>query len=286
MKSYVYLWEFIMNEFPFAFYGNSKNEYSNEEYNLAQNHLKPYLKYLNSVNKKLLFQTFACLIRSIKNIKSEFERNWTDKSFKEKGLSWNQYYKMIFEFNRVLQSFYYETYEGELEYYGKLFPIKKVIFKGAKKKQEIVLEGHILEILRGIFNSFNSVYGKTNTELMKDFSFSFYAAYQEFMMQWQILTAEEGTIAKQLIKNRQESSKVTAFNKYKYQSAYYIHLFLEKNSTKEKAKYPAWHCRFIGEFFELLGFSSYLGYTDNKKIQNWIGRGNPANLTQTRKSKK
>jgi hypothetical protein len=273
----------MMDEIPFAFYGNANNEYSQEEFQLAQSHLQPYLKNFNAFDERFLFQGFACLIRSIKYVKNYYENNWTDSSFQDKGTSWNQYHKMILNLNRVVQSFTY-NYDGKLGSWGETFPIKKVIFKGAKKGQEISLEGNVLNILSGIFKSFNSVHGKTNEQAMKSFSFDFYEAYQEFMKEWLTINAEEGTIAKGIIKAREESSKKIAFNKYKYHLAYNIHFFLSKHSPKEKAKYPSWHCRFIGQFFELLGFFTYLGYTDNKKVQNWIERGNP--LGQTTKAKK
>lgn len=272
------LWKFMMDNLAFAFYGNTSNEYSEEEYNLAKRSLKPYLSIIQDLDEKLLIQSFACVIRHIKYVKNYYDKTWTNKTMKEKGASWNQYHKMIFEFNRAMHSMTY-GFEGELENCGKTFPIKKIIFRGAKKKQSIELEGHILEILRGIFFSFNSVYSKKNEQMMKDFSFDFYEAYQEFMMQWQILNAEQGTIAKGVIQAREESSIETAFNRYRNRTAFFIHSFIKKYE-KSIAKIPEWHKKFIGELFISCSIAhnedeNTLGYvgTSYNAVRRWIEEG-------------
>lgn len=241
------LWEFMRDNLPFAFYGNVNNEYSEEEYKSARNNLKPVLGYFQGIDEDLLSQSFACVIRHIKFVKNEYDQNYSKEFMQEKGRSWNQYHKMIFEFNRAMQSFTY-SFEGETERWGKTFPIKEVIFKGQQDRQVIKLEGQVLEILQGLFKSFNSIYGKSDEKLMKDFSFDFYKAYHEFMMQWQIVNAPKGTIARRLVKAREVNDNETAFNKYRNQTAYYIHSFLKKNNSS-KASIPEWHKKFIGELF-------------------------------------
>jgi hypothetical protein len=247
------LWNFIKDNLAFAFYGNTGAEYSNEEYGRAKESLKPYLSKIQGLNEDLLNQSFACVIRHIKYVKNDYDKTWTAESMKAKGKKWSQYHTMIFEFNRVLQSFRYR-FDGELESWGKTFPIQKVIFKGAKKKQSIELEGDILEILGGIFDSFNSLYSKTGEEMMRNFSRDFYEAYIEFQGQWNILNAEEGTLARQLIKNREESSPETAFNGYRNKTAFYIHSFIKRHDKSTK-KIPEWHKKFIGDLFISCGIA-------------------------------
>ena len=105
---------------------------------------------------------------------------------KEKGKEWNEYHKMVFEFNRAMQSFTYK-HEGTNSSWGKTFPIKKVIFKGPHKKQEITLSGNVLRYLEAMFVSFNDTYSESQKQKMKEFSMELYSAHEEFMMQWIIL---------------------------------------------------------------------------------------------------
>ena len=279
------LWSFMRDNLPFALYGNVNNEYSKEEYHLAEEIIMTYLKKFKRVNEKLLIESIACLLKHIKYVRDSYDTIMTTEYMKEKGKFWNEYHKMIFEFNRVIESFNLNP-ESNYSSLGKIFPVEKIIFKGNRKGQEITLSGHVLTYLKAMFNSFNSVYTEGQKEKMKEFSFQLHSAHEEFISEWLILNAEEGTLAKDLINNREESNKETAFNRYKHKTAFYIHQFLKKNSSNTKAVCPAWHCKLIGTIYSHLDMVEYLDYTDNKKIQNWIERGSPNNTTRTKKSKK
>lgn len=282
------LWNFIVNKIPYAIHFNPNCEYSAEEYDKSKKLLELDLKAFKENEQKYMIQSFACLLRSINSYKQVFE-NWENKDFKEKGETWKQYHKMIPEFNRVMQSLVFKNYRGNLEVGGKLFPIQEIIFQGAETGDKIVLSGPILEIFRAMFKSFDDVISEEDKKRMKEFSNDLYKAWQEFMKEWSVLTAD-GALAKQLRKNREETEIEKALARYKYTIAYNIHSALIRLvNRKSSAKYPSLNKRIIGKLLNEAGLFDYNGWVDDKNIENFIIRGNPErpeNITKTKKPKK
>lgn len=275
------LWEFMRDNLPFAFYGNTRNEYSDEEFQIAHSCLDPHSSKLNDIDIGLLTKGFACLIRSIKYVKNEYDTYYSIQIMKGKGEEWRQYHAMIFEFNRVLKCFSY-GFEGEIARFGKTFQIKEVIFKGKKTDQKIILKGKILELLEAMFRSFNSVYSESDKQRMREFSSELYDAYQEFNKEWIILNAESGTFAKKLIQNREEKNKETAFNRYRNEIAFKVHTLFKKHDNSS-VKIPEWHKQFIGELFISCGIAhnenentpGFIG-TSYNAVRRWIEEGEKA----------
>lgn len=267
------LYEFIVLNFPYAIHLNPNSEFSADELKMATRILEADKKSFNEDDLGLILMAFACLIRSIKASKKQLEK-WDEKQFQKKGDSWKQYHKMIPEFNRVMQSFCYGI-NSQLAHGEKIFPITEVIFKG-DLKERIVLSGHILDIIRAMFVAFDKVYSKEDKEKMKQYSRDLYEEYEEFMLQWQVLNADGGTIASQLVKNRELSRKQTAINKYKYSIAYNVHIAL-KGLTKGKAStaIPALHKKIIGRLLNEVGLFDYYGNVSNSDVKDLILQGNP-----------
>lgn len=264
--------EFIALNFRYANHWNPNSEYSDKELEGAKRILEADLKHFKEEDRDFVIQSFACLIRSIKANKKQLEK-WDEKQFQKKGESWQQYHKMIPEFNRVMQSFCFGI-NGE-----KIFPITEVIFKGDLTEEKIVLSGPILDIIRAMFMAFDKVYSKEDKEKMKQFSRDLYEEYEEFMLQWQVLNADGGTIASQLVKNREETRKESALNRYKYTIANNVHIALKRLvKSNSSASYPSLHKRIIGKLLNEVELFEYLGYTTDKDIENFIKRGSPQNL--------
>lgn len=264
--------EFIALHFRYACHWNPSCEYSAFELEGARRIIEADMKHFNPSDKDFLIQSFACLLRSIIATKASFEE-WDEGGFQRKGESWKLYHEMIPEFNRAMQCFYYGS-KSQLEHGEKTFPITEVVFKGDLKDERIVLSGPVLGILKAMFDSFNRTMWDSQQVAMREYSFELYEKFQEFMMQWQILNADKGTLAKQLIKNREEESKETALNRYKYNIAYNVHLALKGLALrKTSASYPSLHKRIIGKLLQEVGLFNYLGYTTDKDIENFIKRG-------------
>lgn len=280
------LYEFIALNFRYANHLNPSSEYSDKELEGATRILEADLNHFKEEDRDFVIQSFACLIRSIRANKSYLE-GWNEEQFLKKGESWQQYHKMIPEFNRVMQSFYYDI-NSQLEHGEKIFPITEVIFKGDLTDEKIVLSGPILAIIQAMFDSFNMTMWDGQKEAMKKYSIELYEKYEEFMLQWEILNAEGGTIASQLIKNREEDRREAALNRYKYTIAYNVHLALKILAKSDSsASYPSLHKRIIGKLLNEVGLFEYLGYTTDKDIENFIKRGSPENLkTRINKPKK
>lgn len=278
--------EFIALNFRYANHWNPNSEYSDKELEGATRILEADLKHFKEEDRDFVIQSFACLIRSIKANKKQLEK-WDEKQFQKKGESWQHYDKMIPEFNRVMQSFYCGI-NGELDHGEKIFPITEIIFKGDLTDEKIVLSGPILAIIKAMFDSFNMTMWDGQKEAMKKYSKKLYEEYEEFMLQWQILTAEGGTIASQLVKNREEDRKESALNRYKYTIANNVHLALKRLvKSNSSASYPSLHKRIIGKLLHEVDLFEYLGYTTDKDIENFIKRGSPENLkTRINKPKK
>ena len=277
--------EFIALNFRYANHWNPYSEYSDIELKAAKRVLEADLKHFKEEDRDFVIQSFACLIRSIRTNKTYLD-GWDESQLQMKGESWRQYHRMIPEFNRVMQSFHYGT-KAQLDHGENIFPITEVIFKGGKDK--IVLSGPILDIIKAMFNSFNGFMWDSRKESMKQYSRELYEAYEEFIMQWNIVNAEGGTIASQLVKNREESKKESALNRYKYTIAHNVHLALKGLvKSKSSANYPSLHKRIIGKLLEEVKLFEYLGYTTDKDIENFIKRGSPEMLktTRTKKPKK
>lgn len=269
----------IDSSFPYACHCNGDYKFSLSELELAKNTIKPYLSKFIKVDEEVLYKSFAILIRSMKNNIEELN-NWDKDSFKEKGKNWKEYHEMIKNFYMVMQSFFIDM-EFELEEGGKTFPIKKVTFEGGNKIKvkgkyvppKIEIEGEALSFIKDMFYSWSTTYSKEDQQRMKDFSFQLYQSYSKFKYQWEKINSGKGSIGERLVKNLNNPDKETALNRYKFQTAYYIHQYLKNNSKKETAKIPSWHCELIGKLFTELKLAEWLDYTDNKSIANWINLG-------------
>ncbi len=271
-----HLWDFITKRLPYATMYNPECDYSPEEYKAAKAILEPDLSKFKENEHKKVIEAIACLLVSIKRGLSEFEK-MNDEEFKQRGENWRQYHKMIPEFNRVMQSLVYDPYKGELA--GKmLFPIRRIIFEGEypKDNEKAILEGPILEIIRAMFKAFDDVVSKQDQERLRNFSYDLYEAYTEFMMQWAVVSSEEGTLGSSVKEVREETIIDTALNKYKYTLAYNIHASLFKLSIHEtSAKIPSLHKRIVGKILQEVKLFDYGGYIDDKQIENFIKRGMP-----------
>ena len=272
MKKSRLLYDYIIKNFPYAIHLNPNCEYSDKEIKGAMSVLEADLKHFKDEDRDFIIKSFACLIWSIKANLTYFE-GWTENEFQKKGESWRQYHKMIPEFNRAMQSFYYET-NSQLDHGEKIFPICKVIFEGEKKEEKIVLSGPILAILKAMFDSFNETLLDSQKDAMKRYSWELYEAYERFMSEWQILNTEGETLANQLIKNREENKKRTAINKYKNSIAYNIHVTLKTLSKiKSSAKIPAFHNRIIGKLLNQVNLYDWFGNGANSEIKDLIHLG-------------
>ena len=281
-KINIELHEILTKYFPFVY---AYKESIDKEINEAEAFLKPYLNQIKGIKEELFIQVIACLIKNIRENKKQLDERFTKETFKSKGKSFKKYHKMIYEFNRVMQSFYNNT-EAELEAGGKIFPIKKIRFEGLNKDQLIELEGEeILSFISTMFLAWNNTYGKEDLERMKDYSFELHESYQKFSMQWQILNSEKGTLATTLVNTLQEENIETAWNKYKFKIAYCLSEFMKAHFKKiSNAEFPASISMFIGMFFTFLNIDSWELYLDNKKISNYIKRGKPIESSRTKDS--
>ncbi|HMT74649.1 MAG TPA: hypothetical protein PKA77_11325 [Chitinophagaceae bacterium] len=273
MKKDSLLYDYIIKNFPYAIHLNHTCEYSDKEIKGAMRVLEADFKYFKDADRDFVIQSFACLIKSV-NANKAYLEGWDENEFQKKGESWKQYHKMIPEFNRAMQSFKYET-NSQLEHGEKIFPIKEVIFKGGKTEEKIVLTGPILAIIKAMFDSFYETLWDSQKDAMKRYSWELYEAYEKFMSEWQILNTEGGTLASQLIRNREENKKRTAINKYKNSTAYNIHLALKALAvSKSSAKIPAFHNRIIGKLLNEVNLFDYYGNSSNSEVRDLINLGN------------
>ena len=284
---------FILKNIPSALHMSPKWEYSDEDYKGARKVLKDDLRHFKEEDREFVTQSFACLIKSIMAYKQQLE-DLNENSLQENGEAWKQYYEMIPELNRVLECFHYSV-NTDSGTSGKIFPIKKIVFEGGDKIQKggkyeiekIVLEGTIIGFVGKMFAALDRVYSKQDLERLREFSDELYNAYITYMTEFRILTSEDGTLGTRLTKVRKMTDKQRAITSYKHYIASNVHYSLNKLVQKKSpAKYPAINTRIIGKLLEEVSLDTYVPPFDNKKIANFISRGNAKKSTRTRKQGK
>lgn len=268
------LWQFLIKNFAYALNANPEAEFSEEEYNIAKEALQADLKNFKKDEQEMVIQSLACLVKSLKCHKYAIE-GYKDSSLEEKAKSYKQYHKMILELHKVINSLAYGEFITKEQSY---FNVTKITFEGAKQKEKIVLKGEILEIIKDVFQPFLDLQTKESKQKMKEFSRSYYQAYEEYYKELVILTAEEAPLAKRRKKILEEDSKQDLIAITKKDAAFYCHIFFKNKSIKQTDGVPSWHTRIIAKLFNKVGLIEYLGDSEGedvdtlKTINNWIKR--------------
>lgn len=271
------LHEFIRNNFPYATLINPYNEYSEEEYKAAKNIISKEEKHFKRDQIELVIQSFACLLNSVKK-HIEQTSAIDEKILEDYGNENEEYHRMILNFNKVVQSFYY-NFEGNLENEGKIFPIKQVIFKGSHTGESITFEGKILkEIFEPMYIFFDEIYSKQAKEEIKKIRLNplhFSAlielldAYEEYHSLLSFLIVNPDKTKHSLRKKFEETEKNNILDRIKIDVAKSSYGFLEKLNENGSS----WKCNIIGLILEALDLFKYSGHVDDKKtIKNWIKR--------------
>lgn len=258
------------------------DEYTPDEFISTKAFLDQFQSYFKPGSITIIAEVFTCTTRYINYQKNVLDEIGPER-FKDRGKEWQLFHKMIPVLNYALLSLDYGEFEPKGE---ELFPIKRIIFESDEKEKingkylyrKYQLEGPILHLLRGFLKPVLEVYSKEQKELMRKLSFELYDSIEEFKGYLLMSYAQDDSIAKQRLKHLNEANLDTALNRMKYQLAFQLSNFIKAHSNSTScAKFPSHISKIIGSYYQLLGLDTYLDHQDNKKISNYIKRGNPIN---------
>ena len=257
-----------------------KEDFESKEYIQANNFLSTYLSYFNKIDSVLLIQVFRSMILYLKWVLKNINEI-SEEILKKDGEIHQEYKSMVPKFIKVMRCFQFSTSSDnskkDLGFENKigLFNITKITFEG-KRKNKIVLEGEIVNIIRLMFDFLGSIRSEGQMKTLKFFAEDLYDTYYDL---WFLYIAK---LSKVRNKKGAIKSKSQFLGYIKITRAYQLHRFLkdysnmtvgEKISEKEK--------RFIGDFFISVGLCqneddnlpNYLDTVHYNDVRNWITRG-------------
>ena len=257
-----------------------KEDFESEEYIQANRFLKAYLSYFNKIDLVLLIQVFKSMILYLKWVLGNVDEADED-TLRISGQTHQQYINMVPEFIRVMRSFQFAQTLGntkkDIDFEEKtgLFDITKITFEG-KRKNKIILEGEIIDIVRAMFDFLGNI---TTEEQMIGLKFLAQDLHDTYYDLWFSKIAK---LSKVKSPNRPIKGKAQFLSFLKTMRAYQLHRFLKDFSTiTEGEKITEKEKRFIGDFFINVGLCqdkdeklpNYLDTVHYNDVRNWIIRG-------------